>query len=218
MKMYFYTLLFAVTLLTNNAQGKEPEIHYGGFTNLTITDEQVIQFENDGFITLTPRQKELIKKRTNHSLTKVTLTYLPPDGEYAETAHNVAVRLSKYKIRLLHQYLAEPMYKLPEEGHPVESRDKGEYIPWFFVDGDGVLWQPITQSDFKAYVERYRTVPNISVQFWFTRPASIESAKYIRAQDTIRKLQREAHTLNIPSQVVMPSGKIVTDADSQKPL
>jgi hypothetical protein len=177
-----FTLFLATTLAVSAAT------KLSSVTRFKLTKPQIQEFEETGWVTLTPMQKSELQRRTGVAPTRVRPVYDQPDGEVAELGYNLALKTAVDEIEVLHEYLMsdEAAAKKHQQNlHMITARGSTtKDIPSFAIDSHGKLWKWISRKDFEEYVAR--NPKNIMIVY-FQIPSSMPSTNTIASADSLRQ-------------------------------
>jgi hypothetical protein len=87
------TLLLGITLVASATDKRT------GTTRFKLMKSQIQEFDETGWITLTPDQKSELQRRTGISPTRVQPIYDQPDGAVAELGYNLALKTAGMRSR-----------------------------------------------------------------------------------------------------------------------
>jgi hypothetical protein len=179
---FMLTLMFVITLAASAAT--KPN----GVTRFKLTKLQIQEFDQTGWITLTPAQKAELQRRVGIAPTRVEPVYDKPDGEVAELGYNLALKTGVDEIEVLHEFLMNDDQAAKKHQQNVKMIAAGgagatKDIPTFAIDSHGHLWKGVSRRAFEDYV--VRNPKNITIVY-FQVPSSMPSANTVASADTLR--------------------------------
>lgn len=168
-----------------------------------LTVPQIQEFDETGWITLTPDQKSKLQQRTGIAPTRVRPIDEEPCGEVAELGYNMALKTAVDEIKVLHEFLMsdkDVVKKGPWNAKIVAaSHGTTKDIPTFAIDSKGKLWKWVSRKEFTDYVER--NPKNIQI-IYLHLPGSMPSKNTVASADALRQVTDFAKRQNVPMHVI----------------
>lgn len=191
--MRFIILLFWICLPTPF----HPAAHAG--IPVTLSGEQLFEFDETGMVTLTPDQQEKVSAVKGFSPSRIRPVYDEPDGGTSATGQNLALRTGDNTAEIYLKYLVsdeEAKARVAEWKARSGRRQNPKKYFSYLVDADGRMWKHVSREQVAAELKRERKhLGAIGVH----RPTSLIDGESIAARDTLRSLRRLLKHLGLGS-------------------
>jgi hypothetical protein len=190
------TLLLGITLVASATDKRT------GTTRFKLMKSQIQEFDETGWITLTPDQKSELQRRTGISPTRVQPIYDQPDGAVAELGYNLALKTAGDEIKVLHEFLMsddEATKKHQRNLQMTSGAGATKDVPSFAIDSHGKLWKWISRKEFEDYVARD---PKNIMTVYFQVPSSMPSTNTVASADTLRQVTEYCEGQRVPTYVI----------------
>ena len=171
-----------------------------GRAEINLTPEQLFEFDQTGWITMTSDQRQKISAMAGFSPSRIKPIYHEPDGEVAELGYNMALRTSDGTVEVLQEYLMRDEQVKTKIGGNQKMigamSSSGESYPSYIIDAEGKYWKFISHKDFVEEIKGTRK--SIGLVYVYM-PTSLDSADTVASRDGLRRFKTALKKFNLPS-------------------
>lgn len=157
---------------------------------LTLSDEQLFEYDETGWVTLTQDQRGIVSASKGFSPTRVRPVYDEPDGATSESGYNLALRTGDKTVDIYSEFLISDeeatarvaLWK--EKGG--KKRNPLSYFS-YLIDADGRIWKSVSQEEVGEELKRKRkNLGTIGIH----TPTSLVDEDSVASRDTLRRIKR----------------------------
>ena len=166
---------------------------------LTLSDEQLFEFDETGWVTLTPVQRETVTASKGFSPSRIRPVYEEPDGETSESGYNLALRTGDKTVEIYPEFLITDEQAVARVASWKEKGGKKRSslnYHSYLVDADGRIWKFLSHDEFSEELKRERKkLGAIGIH----TPTSLVDEDSITSRDTLRRVKRLLEELGLGS-------------------
>lgn len=168
--------------------------------NITLSADQIFEFDQTGWITLTKEQQGEVSMRSGFSPSRVKPVYSEPDGEVGELGYNLALRTKDNEVEIYRRYLKtdeQVKVKIQDNRRTISAmpRSQKEY-PSYIVDADGKYWKFLSRSDFVDEIKRSKKRIGL---VYIHMPTSLVDMDTVASRDGLRRVKAVLRQFDLPS-------------------
>ncbi len=157
---------------------------------LTLSDEQLFEYDETGWVTLTPDQRGTVSASKGFSPTRIRPVYDEPDGETSESGYNLALRTGDKTVDIYPEFLISDEEAVARVASWKEKGGKKrDHLTYFsyLIDADGRIWKYVSHEEVGEELKRKRK--NLGA-IGINTPTSLVDEDTVASRDTLRRIKR----------------------------
>jgi hypothetical protein len=167
---------------------------------ITLSAEQIFEFDQTGWITLTKAQQAEVSMRSGFSPSRVQPVYSEPDGEVGELGYNLALRTKDNEVEIYRRYLKtdeQVKVKIQDNRRMIGAMTHStkEY-PSYIIDADGKYWKFLSRGEFVDEVKRAKKRIG---EVYIHMPTSLLDMDTVASRDGLRQVKAVLREFDLPS-------------------
>lgn len=166
---------------------------------VTLSDEQLFEFDETGWVTLTPDQRGTVSASKGFAPSRIRPVYEEPDGATSESGYNLALRTDDKTVEIYPEYLLSDEQAVARVASWKEKGGKKRSALSYYsylVDADGRIWKYLSEDELNEELKRERKkLGAIGIH----TPTSLVDEDSIASRDTLRRVKRLLGELGLGS-------------------